>query len=318
MSADGLGGYQPYPAYKNPGVEWLGEIPTHWEVRRLKHSCSKSALYGANIPSQDYVFDGVRFLRTTDITDDGQLLEDGAVYVRSEDAREYLLKDGDLLLSRSGTLGRSFVYDGERHGPCAYAGYLVRFVPNESLAPQFAFYFTKSGSFEQWLSSATISSTIGNVNGQKYANLALPLPDVQEQRAIAAFLDHKTAEIDTLIARKEQLIALLQEKRAALITAAVTRGLDPDVEMKDSGVEWLGEIPAHWEVVRLRYVTKKFVDYRGKTPEKAESGIPLVTARNIGEGLLDLSHVTRVHSRRGLQDLDGTRNARQRGRSTYN
>ena len=169
--------------------------------------------------------------------------------------QEYLLDDGDLLLSRSGTIGRSFIYRKDQHGLCAYAGYLVRFVLDSSLLPQFAFYFTKSQTFFDWLNLSVIESTIGNVNGQKYANMPLPFPPLPEQRAIAVLLDRETAKLDTLIAKKERLIALLQEQRAALISHAVTRGLDPAAPLKDSGVPWLGQIPAHWETRRLKFLT---------------------------------------------------------------
>jgi len=240
-----------YPAYKPSGVEWLGEIPRHWEVNRLKHLCRRSALYGANEPATSYVDDGVRFLRTTDITEHGDLAEEG-VCLEPEVVRDYILANGDLLISRSGTIGRAFLYDGRRHGPCAYAGYLVRFVPGPSVFPRFVFYFMKSKSFEQWLSLSVITSTIGNVNGQKYANMHLAHPPLDEQRAIAAFLDRETARIDALIEKKQRQIELLQEKRAALISRAVTKGLDPNAPMKDSGIEWLGEIPKHWSAVSLR------------------------------------------------------------------
>ena len=108
-----------------------------------------------------------------------------------------------------------------------------------------------------------------------------------EQHAIAAFLDRETARLDALIAKKERLLALLAEKRAALISHAVTKGLDPSVPMRDSGVAWLGEIPAHWEIAPLRRVIDKFVDYRGQTPEKVPTGIRLITARNVKNGRID-------------------------------
>src|SRR5205823_4809224 len=116
------------------------------------------------------------------------------------------------------------------------------------------------------------------------SNFQAAFPSLLEQRAIAAFLDRETAKINTLIAKKERLIELLQEKRAALISHAVTKGLDPAVPMKDSGVEWLGEIPEHWEILHLRRVVDKFVDYRGATPTKVTDGVPLITARNIKNG----------------------------------
>ena len=249
-----LARFRPYAEYKDSGMEWLGKIPVPWRVLPLKRLCSRSALYGANVPAESYVLAGVRFLRTTDITDEGALAPEG-VYVPLADVGEYLLRSGDLLFSRSGTIGRSLLYDELRHGPCAYAGYLVRFVPHRGLLPRYAFYFSKTRQFADWLSVSVVSSTIGNVNGQKYANLPVPFPPFAEQRAIAAFLDHETAKIDTLVAKKDRLIELLQEQRTAFISHAVTKGLDPNVPLKDSGVEWLGEIPVHWEVRRLKHLS---------------------------------------------------------------
>jgi len=246
--------FRPYPEYNDSGVEWLGEIPAIWHKKRLKDECHAAALYGANESASSYAIDGVRFLRTTDIHENGSLSEAGAVFLPKSSVRDYLLADGDILISRSGTLGRALHYSRARHGECAYAGYLVRFVPKKSLDPQFVFYYTKSQPFQDWLSISVIQSTIGNVNGQKYANLEIPIPSSPEQRAIASFLDRETAKIDALIAKKKRLIELLQEKRSALTTQAVIKGLDPNAPMKDSGVEWLGEVPEHWEMRRLSTV----------------------------------------------------------------
>ena len=168
--------WQPYPGYRESGVQWLERLPTHWEVWRLKHVCTSSAIYGANEPPGNYKDDGVRFLRTSDIDDTGNLRNDGAIYVDRDLAQDYLLSDGDLLLSRSGTIGRSFVYRGDRCGQCAYAGYLVRFVLGARMSPEYAFYFTKSVGFAHWLAATVIQSTIGNVSGQKYGNILLPIP----------------------------------------------------------------------------------------------------------------------------------------------
>jgi type I restriction enzyme S subunit len=256
QNASGIGRrrFRPYPEYKDSGVEWLGKIPVHWDIVPLKRLCLRSALYGANEPAETYREQGVRFLRTTDISNSGDLVGDG-VFVSTEVAAEYLLQTGDLLFSRSGTIGRAFLYDSARHGLCAYAGYLVRFVPGPKLLPVFGFYLAKSQQFEQWAEISTISSTIGNLNAQKYANMPCPVPPFPEQCTIASFLNRETAKIDALIEKKERLIELLQEKRTALITQAVTKGLDPTVPMKDSGIEWLGEIPTHWALVPLKSLT---------------------------------------------------------------
>lgn len=136
---------------------------------------------------------------------------------------------------------------------------------------------------EQFGFFSTTTTGLGNLNGRIIGNLVALLPPLPEQRAIAAFLDRKTAEIDALIAAKERLIALLREKRTALITQAVTKGLDAGVAMKDSGVAWLGEVPGGWEVVTLKRFTR--IRYGlGQPPKESSTGLPLIRATNINRG----------------------------------
>ena len=218
-------GLNPNAKMKDSGVEWLREVPAEWTVKKLKNVCSQSALYGANIASSQYKEEGVRFLRTTDISDDG-VLKTGGVFVQANLIEDYMLNDGDLLISRSGTVGRSFLYKSQHHGPCAYAGYLVRFVPSFDVSPEYLFLFTKTQAFQKFLQVMAISSTIENVNGEKYANALFCIPPLREQIAIAAFLDRETAKIDMLIERCETAIELLKERRTALISDAVTGKID--------------------------------------------------------------------------------------------
>ena len=283
--------YAAYPAYRPSDIDWLGDVPEHWEVKRLKHLCTLSALYGANIPSDEYAAEGVRFLRTSDIDDFGHLLGDNPVYVSPEGVRDYLLTDGDLLLSRSGTLGRSLVFDAKTHGSAAYAGYLVRYVLRQNMLPRFAFYFTKTKGFFDWLDEIAVASTIGNVNGRKFASMKLPCPPEDEQQAITRFLDEQTQEIDDLIAAKRKLLELLKEKRQALITHAVTKGLDPNAKLKPSGIHWFGDVPESWRIEQLRRAVDRFVDYRGRTPTKTDSGVPLITAGAVRDGEIDHARV---------------------------
>ena len=233
-----------YPEYKDSGVHWIGEIPSHWKKSRFKYESSIPVQYGLNINSELYEKQGIRFIRTTDITDDGELIGEG-VYLQDESIEPiYLTQRHDFLISRSGTLGRSYLHQTD--DKYTYGGYLVRFNFGCPIKSRFIFYFTKSNSFDDWITLNTIQSTIGNVNGQKYANLEIFLPPHPEQTQIANFLDRKTEQIDELIRIKEQKIELLQEQRTALINHAVTKGLDPNVEMKPSGVEWIGDIPKNW------------------------------------------------------------------------
>ena len=283
---------KPYPKYKNSGIEWLGEIPEGWEVRRLKYVCNEYAEYGLNIEAENYQSEGIRFIRTTDLDDYGNLKNEG-VYINPVLAKDYILKDGDLLISRSGTIGRSFLYKSDKNEEATYAGYLVRYSPDSEKAfPKYLFYFTLSHSFYEWLKTQLIESTIGNVNGQKYANIFLPIPPKEEQVRISGYLDHKTSKIDELIKKNERLIELLKEKRQAIISQAVTKGLEPNAKLKDSGIEWIGEIPEGWEVKRLKYIAKIIL---GKMLQNENSGEdklkPYLRAQNIQWEVVDVSDV---------------------------
>ena len=250
MTAD----MKPYPAYKDSGVEWLGEIPAHWEVKRLKYAATLNPT-------------------PTEARNRGESLE--VSFVPMEAIGEY----GGLELTTTKLVGEVYTgYTYFREGdvvvakitPCfengkgAVAAGLVNEIAfgttelhvlriKESIDRQFLFYLSMGDAFRR-LGEAEMYGAGGQkrVPDSFVRNLMHPLPPLPEQRAIAAFLDRETAKIDALVAKKERLIELLQEKRTALISHAVTKGLDPDVPLKDSGVEWLGEIPAHWEVRRLR------------------------------------------------------------------
>lgn len=248
--------YRPYPAYKDSGVEWLGEIPEHWELKRLKFIVKEPLMYGANEAAELEDPDLPRYIRITDIMDDGTLREETFKSLPEKIATPYILKEGDLLFARSGaTVGKTFLYNSS-WGRAAHAGYLIRARVNQSLIDsQFMYYFTQSAVYWDWLRTNFIQATIQNVSAERYASLIVPVPPKDEQKLIIKQIKKITTKINTLIDKKEQIIKLLQEKRTALITQAVTKGLDSTVPMKDSGVEWLGEVPAHWKVLKIKRLT---------------------------------------------------------------
>jgi type I restriction enzyme S subunit len=249
---------RPYSSYKDCGVEWIGEIPSDWGITKIKYETIVPVQYGINIGSEYYVDEGVRFIRTTDITDDGNLIGEG-VYLHPNYVEDiYKTQLNDLLISRSGTLGRTYLHSVE--DDMTYGGYLVRFNFGDKIKSKFIFYYTKTRNFEDWLSLNTIQSTIGNVNGQKYSNLSFPIPPLSEQKQIVSFLDSKTQKIDELIEKTGKKIELLKENRISLINHCVTKGLNPNVKMKDSGVEWIGEIPSHWDSIPIKYILEKNKD----------------------------------------------------------
>ena len=212
---------------KDSGVDWPGEIPAHWEVKRLKHLLREPLQYGANEPSSHTDSDSPRYVRITDIYEDGTLRDDTFRSIPNEVAELYLLAEGDLLFACSGaTVGKTFRYDPS-WGIAAYAGYLIRARFDERLAtPAFVEYFTRSQSYADWILSNFIQSTIQNVSAERYANLVVPKPPIPEQRAIAAFMDRETAKLDGLIDKVREAIDRLRELRTTLISAAVTGRID--------------------------------------------------------------------------------------------
>jgi type I restriction enzyme, S subunit len=247
-----------YPVYKDSGVEWLGEVPERWKTKKLKWIVIGNLKYGANESAELEDRNLPRYIRITDFGPDGNLRDETFKSLPDEIAEEYLLAEGDVLFARSGaTVGKTFQFKNYS-GKACFAGYLIKATPNEEeISSDFLYYFTKSNSYENWKNSIFIQATIQNIGADKYQTLEIPIPSLSEQKKITQILDHKTNLIDTFIDKKKKQIELLNEQKTAIINHAVTKGLDPNVKKKDSGVEWLGEIPEHWTTINLNYVGMK-------------------------------------------------------------
>ena len=219
-------GLDPAPPLKASGVEWIGDVPEHWAVYPFRWILREPLKYGANEAADMNDPDLPRYIRITDIDNNGYLRDETFRSLPVDVAAPYLLDAGDLLFARSGSVGRTFLYD-ESWGSCAYAGYLIRARIEAALAiPQFIAYFSASHSYASWLRTEAIQSTIENVNAERYSRMPVPLPPVGEQRAIVSFIGCQTSRIDLLSARVEAAIERLREYRTALITAAVTGKID--------------------------------------------------------------------------------------------
>ena len=295
--------YQQYAEYKDSGVEWLGEIPKEWIPIRLKHLLLESLVYGANEAAEDDNPKNPRYIRITDMNSDGTLDPNTFRSLPLHIAENYLLKDGDILLARSGaTVGKSFYYKSE-FGISCFAGYLIRARPHRSkLDSKFAYWFFQSDSYWKYVAGSQIKATIQNVSAEKYGDLYLSLPtEIEEQSQIANFLDYETAKIDSLIEKQQQLIQLLKEKRQAVISHAVTKGLNPNVPMKDSGVEWLGGVPQEWMVSRLGYETwiRARLGWKGlKADEYVDDGYIFLATPNIKGKQIDFNNVNYINKQR--------------------
>lgn len=208
---------------KDSGVECIGKIPTTYSICKLKYLLKNPLKYGANESGIPYSDSLPRYIRITDITPDGNLKYTGKLSLSEESAKDYILEDGDILFARSGaTVGKTFIYY-QSYGRSAYAGYLIKASLNNKVSPKFVYYYTCSSLYEIWKNSIFIQSTIQNIGADRYANLPVPVPKtLQEQEEIADYLDAKCAEIDKLIAKKEQLVKELECYKKSLIYEVVT------------------------------------------------------------------------------------------------
>jgi type I restriction enzyme, S subunit len=261
-----------YPEYKDSGVGWIGKIPVEWDIMKLKYLIDGKLTYGANEVAEETNYENPRYIRITDFDNEGKLRDETFKSLPFDLAKDFLLKEGDVLFARSGaTVGKTFQFK-KYNGIACFAGYLIKASPqNTKLDSDFLYFFTKSGIYENWKDSIFIQATIQNIGADKYSYLPVPHPPLPHQKLISLFLEHKTSQIDDLIAKKQKLIELLKEERTALINQTITKGLDPTVPMKESGIEWLGEIPEHWEVSKIKYCAEINNDVLGDdTPDDFE------------------------------------------------
>ena len=251
--------HKPYSVYKPSGVEWLGDVPSHWEVKRLKDSVTDCV--GGVWGSEPNDLDDLPCVRVADFDRNRLRVHMHNPTLRAiapNDRRRRVLNPDDLLLEKSGggdlqPVGVVMLYDQDALAVCS--NFIARLRIAVEFDPVFL-TFLHSAIYAIRLNTRSIKQTTGiqNLDIPAYLRELVCFPPLAEQRAIATFLDRETTKIDALVSKKERLIELLQEKRTALISHTVTKGLDPNVPMKDSGVEWLGDVPAHWEVQRVKWV----------------------------------------------------------------
>ena len=249
-----------YPAYKDSGVQWLGEVPEHWSVGSFKRQIERNdgGVWG---DEPDGINDTI-VLRSTEQTADGhwQVTDPAVRKLTAAEINGSLLAEGDLLLTKSSGsslhIGKTTLVTAEISAlQCCYSNFMQRIRLRHSFLPKLAWYLMNNDLARRQFDLLSNSSTgLANLNATMVGQIDVPIPPFEEQTTIAAFLDRETAKIDALVAEQEKLVALLKEKRQSVISHAVTKGLDPSAPMKYSGVEWLGEVPAHWYVTPLRWL----------------------------------------------------------------
>ena len=286
-----------YSSYKDSGVKWLGEIPSHWEIVPTK-SCLESSTSG--IWGNDPINDGsdIICLRVADFNyEKGGIRKDKLTYrnYSKELSNDKVLKDGDLLLEKSGggdlyPVGRVVRFDS-----CLSTATCSNFIqilrPKKNVYSSFIYYsfYVK---YARKVNALYFNQTTGiqNLKVKEYLNSPIILPPLSEQQAIATYLDKVTSQIDTAISQQQKMIDLLNERKQIIINNAVTKGLDPNVKMKDSGVDWIGEIPEGWDVRKLKHIAKT---NSGSTPRSISGkDNPQSTIKWVRTTDLKNSHIT--------------------------
>lgn len=288
--------YKPYPSYKDSGVEWLGQLPEGWDTVKLKHvvEASRPITYGI-VQAGANKDDGIPYIRPADMSEENGVIDPEAILrTTNEIASNYarsMIKTGDIICSIGPSFGKVMITPDWLNGGNLTQG-TARVAIGSSHNTRYYFWTLRSlTSFAQWEASVG-GATFRALNLGPLANTSAFRPTKLEQTAIATFLDRETAKLDTLITKQEKLIELLQEKRHAVISHAVTKGLDSNVKMKDSGLEWLGLVPEHWNRTAIKHVVSMpITDGPHETPTFYDEGIPFVSAEAVSAGWIDFNKV---------------------------
>jgi type I restriction enzyme S subunit len=250
------------------------EIPFDWEIVKLIDLCKSKPQYGAALAAIPMSSSLPRYIRITDLHDDGSLKNE-RVCIREEDARPFILSEGEILFARTGSIGRTYIYKNE-DGKCAFAGYLIRFTPDEKkLDVKFLFHYTHSDNYWRWLNSIFTQGVLPNINAEQYSNMLIPKPPLLEQQKIEMIL----SKVDELIQKTDHVIEQTQRLKKGLMQRLLTKGIG-HTEFKTSK---LGPIPYEWEVAKLGDIARVST---GNTPptlvKKYYSGtIPFIRTAEI-------------------------------------
>ena len=280
---------------KPSGIAWIGDIPNDWSIKRIKYLANLKGRIGwQGLTSDEYTDEGP-FLITGIDFHNGRINWNSCVHIsesRWEEAPEIHIKNGDLLITKDGTVGKVAIVDGLASKASLNSGVLlIRTQPEYD--KKFLFWVIQSEEFWRWFRLKNAgNSTIIHLYQGDFAEFSYTFPRVSEQKAIADYLDKRCGEIDSIIADIEKQIDLLKQYKKSLITETVTKGLDKSVPMKDSGVEWIGMIPNSWKMSRIKYLTDEKHPYpigdgdHGliKADEYTDDGIPYIRVLNLTWG----------------------------------
>ena len=286
---------KPYPKYKPSNIQWIGDIPEHWSVAAVKRhyhiQLGKMLQNYQNSPTDAEV----PYLKALNVQWFSVYTADAPImWASPHEIAKFGIRAGDLLVCEGGEGGRCGIIDQIKPGYIIQNA-LHRVRPLGNYTNTFLQYVLSAVSNSGWFDAINNKATITHFTSEKFGALMMPAPPILEQNRIVSYLDHQTALMDSLVAKKQRMIELLTERRQSLITHAVTKGLDPQAPMRESGIQWIGDIPEHWKVAQLKHCVAQFIS--GGTPKTDdprywsddETGIPWVAIN-------DMTRSPRVHS----------------------
>ncbi len=251
--------FKRYPKYKESGIEWLGEVPEHWGISKLKWV--SNFIYGDSLSNENRMEGAIPVYGSNGITGYHN---------------KAITNKPCIIIGRKGSFGKINFSDIECF-PIDTTYYI------DNTATKHNLYWLRYVLDILRLDEYTKDAAVPGLAREEAYHKLISVPSIEEQRLIAESIIYKTIQIDTLIEKKQKLIELLKEYRTAVINQAVTKGLNPDVPMKDSGIEWLGEVPEHWKVMKLKFASRKITDGEHISPRTANEGIPLLSAKDVRE-----------------------------------
>ena len=286
-----------YDKYKDSGIAWIGEIPEHWDTYQLKR-CSKF-INGYAFNSNHFNKDkGIPVIRIGDILNE-QISFENIVYVQENNELEkFMAHKNDILIAMSGaTVGKIGIYSTEDKVYINQRVGIIRTIQYNFIKRM----FTTNG-FVDYVNLSSAGSAQPNISSEEILNFYIPAPSIKEQQLIATYLDQKCGEIDELITMQEEMITKLQSYKQSVITEAVTKGLDKNVPLKDSGIEWIGKIPEHWNTYQLKRCSKFINGYAFNSNHfNKDKGIPVIRIGDILNEQISFENIVYVQENNELE-----------------
>ncbi len=289
-----------YDSYKDSEIDWIGDLPSNWQIKRIKHTTYVKGRIGwQGMRSDEFLESSDSYVVTGTDFEKGLVKWDTCYQVpleRYEEDPFIQLREGDLLITKDGTIGKIAVVKNIPKIATLNSGVFLTRPLSNSYVPEFMYWILYSDVFKSFYDYNKSGSTIQHLYQNVFNEFKFPLPTIEEQITIANYLDQKTSQIDDLIAKKERLIQLLEEERTAIINQAVTKGLDPTVPIKDSGIDGLGLIPLNWKLMKFKMFAPILTCGVASTPEYVDEsvGVPFLSAQNVKNNRMRLDNYKHI------------------------